>query len=286
MSLEEYTWIDTLSPYLSSSNEDEAVITFFRRRVVLIVRKELGAVPIHWLDVGTGPGTKTIGFAEALADEVGGERIDLVMLDPEFAASKHSSRRLVDAIGRVVGSAQTVTVTLERYREEVNGRRICSNLLTAIHLLYSPSLVGPLVDYAEAAAMSSRIVVFAVAESANSDFFKIRANLLADEVAVPHTTLDDFVTALSSVGFRIDEYEIGGQECRIDRSRLMGDDGYWLFPFIAGCRKSEFLHSARTLRERVCQTTREFVSLLSIPVLKVPDKAVIAVSTADWRRNE
>ena len=62
--MEVLDWADTLLGYLRSSNEDEQVVRFVGTK---ILPRLVGTFEkINWLEIGPGPGTKTLPIAETL----------------------------------------------------------------------------------------------------------------------------------------------------------------------------------------------------------------------------
>lgn len=272
------SWADSIDTYLFSSNEDERIISFFQRIILPVVQVEMRQGTMKWLDIGTGPGTKTLQFAVMLANLVGKERVSLTMIDPLFQVKPSLMRNLEQAAAIDVACAKANGLTLERYVKEAAEAEVSSiNLVTAIHLLYLPSLVEPMLHLADAARSRHRMLLFVVCEAPESDFQNIRSVLRDKGISVAYSALDDFASQLQNKGFRVQRYGISNQWCRIDQERLMDDDGYWLFPFLVGCRREEFLNGERKVRETVLRVTREYVAGLPAGILNVPDAAIIAV---------
>ncbi|MGH8625451.1 MAG: hypothetical protein ACREYC_09305 [Gammaproteobacteria bacterium] len=231
------------------------------------------------MDVGTGSGTKTLEFAAALAARVGKLRVDLLMVDPLFVEAPYLLNNLLESARKVIGNVKSESGTLEQV---LAGKRCAeiggTNLITAVHLLYSMSLIGPMLRLAQCCQVSQRFVLFAVCEGFGSDFQKIRAVLAEKGLRVPRSVLDDFSENLQEMDIVTERHAIGRQSCQIDRDRMFKDDGYWLFPFLLGCTRDEFLSSDPKVRNTVLRITREYVAELPSHVLDVPDSAIIATT--------
>jgi hypothetical protein len=241
--------------------------------------------PIKWIDVGTGLGTKLRRFVRLIASRLGPESLHLSMVDADYTCRADCTQELLQDVHPHVREARCEGMTLQEYvlksASRISGQSI---FLTATHFLYCPELVAPLIKLVALNGGTPRVVVFAACESPQSDFHRIRTLLLMESVSVAHSVLDNFTVALEDSGFSISRHDLGGQRCYIDRQQVMHDDTHWLFPFIVGCCREEFLQGDPGRREAVQNTVRKYVGSLKSDYLHVPDTALLAVSGEQDRK--
>lgn len=260
------SWADTLLYYLDASTEDEAVVGLFDETFLREIRSYLSTPVLKWLDVGPGPGTKTVGIYERLITSCSFETVNLSILEP----SSFWIRQVTARNGSFHLDA-AYQATFEAFGTE----KLCTfDLISLIHVLYDRALTETLLDYLEKLRCTgSRHVVFVVVESPESDFFKIRERM-AQKGLIPEwaSAAEVLPRELEVRGFRFTTRHAADQACQIDRGVFESDE-HWLFPFLIGCSFKQYNALPLNQQKRVQGIAREYVGTTKSGALYTPDVA-------------
>jgi hypothetical protein len=268
-------WNDTLLEYFSSSNEDEQIVRYFVDRVFIPYKDRNINPQIGWLEVGTGPGTKLRSILENLRFQGLTKRIDLKIIEPSLQWSSHLIQEgTIDRIAQL-SNPKIENQTFEEYVQDLKtGNLGFSDLTTIIHVLYSESLLLSTLEYLKLISKSAPFLLFIVVESAESDFAKIRRNLSGLSGDIPIPDMKIILSDIPSKSVRFRQEIIDSQKCIINWN-LLGNEEYWLYSFLMGMSKFEFLTLEKSLRDEVMRTTLEYLNLTGKTELTIPDVAFI-----------
>jgi len=269
------SWEDTLEQYLACSNEDQKIEEFFLSCLVSGELKDQSRVT--WLDVGTGTGTTTLRIANSLSRYFEKTSSRLIMADTCFHSNDSSARSLERRARKWFGETCAIGVDIEdSLNERIPFEFPDINLVTAIHFFYDKKAVRAFVSLLDQLGDRKPLFVYAISESPQSDFYRIREALRGLKVDCAFTTLDSIHKLFRAAGFDVESVPIEDQFCKLDHETLDESQDYWLFPFLLGCSRMEFLDMGACVRDRVCRTVRQYVQRENKSVLSVPDVALVA----------
>lgn len=272
------TWIDSLEPFLHSSNEDECVAKFFDRFVIEELYLRI-AGQIRWLDIGSGLGTKVVRCARSLSRRMGRECVSIVLVDPDLESRTESTSKLLQDLDHYASAVTAIPVSLQSFLQDTPEiSPYAFNLITAMHLHYSASTSTATSMLFRSNYVTDTNVWFLVSESTSSDLHKLRRDLGQAGIMVPESTLDEFARYLQQEGMTVLCYEITGQNCLIERNELEKDDCHWLFPFLLGCTTQHFNSLDSMTKDITRNIARDYLSNLPSYQLTIPDTAYIAFS--------
>lgn len=274
-----FSWSDTLRSYLAASNEDDCIVQYFRTAVADRIRTVLGCSPVNWLEIGSGPGTKTEGFARVISEIAGRHNVVATLLEPTPPSDERLTSRLINALVTAARIHRIASVTLEEYVTAQDCALLRQhNLITAIHVVHTGQFLEALKTLLKMCVTQQPTIVFVVCESDESDFAKLRRRLASLGFNVPPSFMDDVIRLLGNLNFTVVEEPIDGQWCVIDPGEMRCDESSWFLPFLLGTDRKCML--AMTAADRDCleATARDYIDALGTTRLSVPDRALIAVS--------
>lgn len=254
-------WEETLRLYLDVSDEDDKVVGFIET-IVPAIRDHLDMAALEWLEVGPGPGRKTMQILNSLRSEAGFDTVSLDILEPSDFWQAEIER--FDEDGRV---DQTIG---ERFQHFGAARMASYGLISFIHVLHDQGDTEELVEVLRGLRdVGGKHVVVVVTESESSDLFQIRQRLAqASLIPIWGAPVRRLAVLLQEQGFRFDAATIEPEVCR-----LSGDEteDAWLYPFLLATSVAKYRKMAREQREHVEAVVGKYLHTLSTGVLQVPD---------------
>lgn len=266
-------WNDTLLDYLHSSNEDERVVRFVCDELFPHLAKIGGN--INWLEVGPGPGTKTLPIAHGLR-EVAGERLrSLRMLEPSAAWQRFLRKNNPTLV-------QLGTLTEESFESHAGSASqhdavFRPNFITCFHVLYESMLAEKFAVFLKSlASTGGAVLACVIVESEHSDFFRMRQLLQPLSGVRPTSAVVQLRTSLRKLGLKMKEVEVNSQHCQMSEDR---ETPAWLLPFLLGCQKDQVRSLPPQIRAQGLETIRRFILEKGRLELDVPDTAFIITTT-------
>jgi len=244
------SWRDTLSHYLESSNEDSRVVACFEHSIIPRIRSRKDLV---WLDIGPGPGTKTVGMYKALLN-AGIQVTQAQAIDSDMAWHSEFLSRAKDFAHCFPEAAQLVLNstslhTLTQRRSNTLGLRE-PNFITCIHVLYEDSLVR---DFGAYLRGLSSYCAWVVVEAPSSAFWQMRKAINQRlGLNIPLGAERGIREMLIDQNIRYREDLITGEICKI---RSPDDIEGWLLPFLLGVSRQE----TDTIDQQILTALRELV---------------------------
>ena len=269
-----FSWADTLLNYLKLSNEDERIVNFVRS-AVLVSLADLRE-SIDWLEVGPGPGTKTLQILQSYSRQGCPHLHSLRLLEPN-PKWRGYLRKVQKPLFQ---SDKKTSVTLEgcnfeRYarREMIRPTEPIPNFITFFHVLYEKTLIDEVIRYLRHRANQARpLVASIVVESEESDFFQLRKSLESAGCRVPFPAGPEIRRALSEFGLPVKITTVNLQYCMIPEDRSNSE---WLLAFLLGCSRSSVRRMSQAARHEAHLCIRDYVNAGPKRRLQVPDLAFI-----------
>ena len=267
-----FSWSDTELEYLSLSNEDEQVVKFVRTTVLPILVRKTKCV--DWLEVGPGPGTKTVQILRIFASDQHSRLESLRLLEPS-PKWRGYLRKVQKPLFR---SNNKTFVTLEgskfeRYarREMVRPTEPMPNFMTFSHVLYERTLIDEVIRYLGYRANQPKpLVASIVVESEDSDFFELRQRLASAGYGVPFAGAPEIRRALAESGLPMEMSNVNGQYCKIPEGCSNGE---WLLAFLLGCTRSSVRRMSQATRSDADLCIQDYIYAKRRRRLQVPDVA-------------
>ncbi len=260
-------WGDTLLDYLHSSNEDERVVAFVTTIVLPLLTETEDN--IDWLEVGPGPGTKTLPIMHALEPVAKAKLHSLRLLEPA-PIWRDFLRRNCPALlqlGELSGSRfeEYARFDLERCEQWY------PNFITCFHVLYDSGLTKEFLRYLQREHQTGRrMLACVIVEAERSDFFQLRQQLLPLGQAQPCPAAVLLRSSVSQLGLAADEMEVDGQYCEVPDDEQSME---WLLAFLLGCERKTLNTLPKSVRLKGSDIIRRFLARKSSRVLEVPDVA-------------
>ena len=262
-------WNDTLLDYLHTSNEDARVVRFVSDELFPILVR-IGA-NIDWLEVGPGPGTKTLPIAHGLR-QVTGERLrSLQMLEPSPAWRDYlrtNNPALVQ-----LGKLTEESFESHAHSASQHDGVFRPNFITCFHVLYDSLLAEEFVVFLKSLAdAGGAVLACVIVESERSDFFRMRQLLQPLTGVHPTSAVVQLRTSIRRLGLKMTEVEVNSQHCKLSEDCETPD---WLLPFLMGCQKDQVRSLPPQIRGQGLETIRRFIIEKGRLDLDVPDTAFI-----------
>lgn len=260
-------WGDSLLDYLHSSNEDERVVGFVTGDVLPLLTIIEGRV--DWLEVGPGPGTKTLPIARAL-QRGGKEKLhSLRLLEPARIWRDFLCQKCPDLLrfGELSGA------TFEEYA--LSDLKDCGkwhpNFITCFHVLYDLGLIEEFIRHLQHQRRTGRrVLACVIVEAERSDLFQLRQQLLPLGQVQPCHAAPLLRKFVSQSGLSVEETEINEQYWEVpDNQKSME----WLLAFLLGCERKRLNEMPKKSRLDGSDIIRRFLARKNSLLLEVPDVA-------------
>jgi hypothetical protein len=260
-------WHDSLLDYLAASNEDSCAIRLFSEVVLSEVRSYRES--ISWLDVGPGPGTKTVEIYRMLQET--GKLARACVLEPSRDWRRFLQARALN------GEIQVCPLTLQRYAElERRGDYVPPNLVTLFHVVYSKSLIRTLTHYLAGRCVNEDklgpATCLVIVESEHSDFCELRRRLVSIGCPVPVSPAERLRNAIRRTNLKFEEYRVDDKRCWVGTREVSKSD--WLLPFLTALSIREMARMPQDLVARSVSCVHEFLKERPDGYLCVPDIAL------------
>lgn len=263
-----FTWSSTLLKYLSLSNEDCQIERFVRSTIFSIL-ESLGP-EIRWLEVGSGPGTKTDAIAGAFdkSEVLRLCSLHLVEPDPIWNEFVRQHNPNLFKIGELY---ETLFEDYARERSYTN-KQSQPNFITSFHVLYYPELIDSFLRYAKnLQRANSQALVSIVVEDEASDLFLLRRELPQLDISLPIPSILYLRDSLENLGLSAVEYPINGQYFKIPDEE---GSTQWLLAFLLGCEPKALLDIGEKERSEATTVIDRYINDKSDRTLCVPDVGV------------
>lgn len=272
-------WGQTLLEFLRHSNEDDAYTRWFKLLTPRLTRGELvRTASIKWLDIGSGPGTKTGRLLRLLNSLSNAVHIDVVEPDPAWAT--YLAKELRDAaLGGVTSSFYRSTLQVYGEAQRPNILDAAGGLVTAFQVLYDGALVEQIAQLIHQRRNSLFIIS---AESFDSDLSRLRREVsCSTNLMCTRSYLPDLVARTETKTRHIKTVNILGKRMSIT-SESIGelDSPGWFMPFVLGTDFSAYMSLSRTAREKLLGKIRDWLRLNGpgdCCELRIPDIALIVL---------
>ena len=133
------TWDDTLVEYLHDSNEDEVVFKQFENSVLPCIKNE---DKINWLEVGIGPGTKTLMILKYFKTKFPHKKVYLSVLEPSEKWRDYLKSNGFFKKAKRLCTIVVYPYTLLEYMKMTDIKKIQEfNFITIIHVIYSMEII-------------------------------------------------------------------------------------------------------------------------------------------------
>jgi hypothetical protein len=260
-------WGDSLLDYLHLSNEDERVVSFVTSDVLPVLTRIEDR--IDWLEVGPGPGTKTLPIVLALQQVAKDKFRSLRLLEPAQIWRDHL-RRNCPALLRL---SELSEARFEEYARL--GLERCDkwhpNFITCFHVLYDSGLIEEFVRYLQRQQKTGRrMFACVIVEAERSDLFQLRQQLLPLGHVQPCLAAPLLRSSISQLGLPAEEIEVNGQHCKVP-DNVEGTD--WLLAFLLGCERKTLNELPKKVRLDGSDIIRRFLARKNSRLLEVPDVA-------------
>ncbi len=222
MTASSHTWTETLGPYLARSNEDEATLRFVLAHVL---PRLLGARHIRWLDVGSGPATKTALLRNALSSE--GVSVEVLCVEPAFKSWRNRPNAYADANVYAGDLGDYIATTA----------RLDFDLITCFHVLYDRESIDQFARLLLRLRTASKATTIAVSvESESSDFHLMRAKLRGVSPTLPLPAVRTVREMFRRLELMPVDVDISPQHCILGS---VHEVRAWLLPFLLGTSLAE-----------------------------------------------
>jgi hypothetical protein len=266
----EFTWDETLLPYLASSNEDEVVVSAFERSVAPILNAESQHI---WLEVGPGPASKSLGIASSLGAHNIGSRP--IFLEPselwrKYLASEEIGTTIKRRLGHnlILCSDTMMTANYDRLLA-----RRANLLVTCTHVIYDDEATRGIQRLAS--FIEDRIeptLLFLVLESEVSDFHVLRRLLSAEGFSVPEARRRGLHDLIIDMGWGASTTTSSvAKTCRVEKEDL----SRWFLPFLLGIPKGQYELMAESDRNHAESVVENFVKSRASASLRVSDDVTV-----------
>lgn len=267
-------WEDTLLNYLASSNEDDCVVDFFEKHI-LDTCKQFSS--LNWLEVGPGPGTKTIRIMDLLSS-IEFPRLDkAVACEPSARWRAHIRKALVSYHSSYQPMLQIRSCSFRTILKEYAARRtaLLPNLITLIHVMYDHDVLQQLSEYMTLCLRRahSPLLLLIVVESEESDLYKLRRVLSKEAFRVPFSDPSSIRNMLTTLQVQFEEQMIKGETCPTHVA-LRSD---WFLPFLLGVGYNDSQLHQRS--GKLASIVNTYLCTLPSSALDLSDVAFIV----DWR---
>jgi len=272
-------WDDTLCDYLVRSNEDERVTDFLEAFIVNYFREKNKSCCFKWLEVGPGPGTKTLSILKLINNLKSSSFVSLSMLEPSIAWRNYlKAKSLLNKIKEHTCDFEVIGDNIEHYTENLTKSELDSfDLISVIHVMYSNSILKALLKLIDLFDEKHGCMIFNIVESEYSDFSKLRKIFNESGIDVPQSMLNLFLTELDRRGLPYKRHIINNKICNIELNEVMVNDNYWLFSFLLGYSEKDYCIMEKKEKTNVLSITRNYIKNLESAVLHVPDEAVLII---------
>ncbi len=268
-------WEDTLLNYLRLSNEDERVIKFVTKRILPLVEKLSGK--IDWLEVGPGPGTKTMKILRGLESLVNSHFGIVQLLEPcriwrDYLCESQPSLFTSIRSRRVVMSSSSFEDYTAKF-SDISGVSE-PNFITFFHVLYGHELIESTVKYLKRRVKSkSPVIVCIVVESEKSDFYRLRQKLASMGFEVPFSAAALIRHQLVKAGIPVTASNLNTKHCQVASCR-----GYmeWLLAFLLGCSQKALSKIPPNEKAEAYNLLSHYIHRKQNGYLTVPDLALIS----------
>jgi hypothetical protein len=262
-------WGDTLLDYLRLSNEDERIIAFLACRVLPLLTHI--ADEIDWLEVGPGPGTKTLALARVM-ERMSNVRLRSLRLLEPAATWRAVLRQNCPTLLRIGELSEARFEEFARF-DQKNRDPWHPNFITLFHVLYDPVLTKEFVRHLKRQQQTRQcMLACAIVEAERSDFFTLRAQLaplgLVGPCPAPRLLRDSFVQA----GLAAEEIEVNGQYCQVPDNEQSVE---WLLSFLLGRGRKTLNTLPKSARSDGMKIIHRFFAGKNRRALEVPDVAFI-----------
>ncbi len=277
------SWSDILYEYLEKSNEDECVLKIFNSDLNELINSRYESKgELDWLEIGPGPGTKTESMIYSVCSSPKVSAVKIYLLEPDFKWYQHMSDKVLEykrlpEFGKVTNWIIDNRSLRTFIKELPKGQLLAFNFVSINHVIYSEDIVQDLLRLIKIKKKrgSKVCTFFLTIESENSDFAKIRLQLQMLGIHVPGSALDLLLAGLRELNIipRIKETE--NKVCELNYFHPLTNVNHWIYPFLLGCSKEEFLSLKQEKRQTILNVMNKWVADRKSTTLLVPDKVLI-----------
>jgi hypothetical protein len=266
-------WSDTLLHFLSHSDEDAAYERFFDRtlpRLASLLTQELAET--NWIDIGSGPGTKTKYLLSQLCRRV--QAVHLTTLDPDPDWGSYLSSENFVIPRKNIRYDYILGQIDSHFGNAISTGR--PHLVTAFQVLYDQPLVD---EFSRLITENTQALFIVTAECPSSALSCLRKEVREKaEITCTQSYLPTLAKRTSLRGRHFELVRIAGQSLRLTDACIgsVSSPG-WFLPFLLGIKDEEF----RGLDEKAMAKCWEVVqNRFATPrsntwSLPIPDQALI-----------
>jgi hypothetical protein len=231
-------WHDTLLSFLSCSDEDAAYARFFNENYRRFIGKlPPGATELVWVDIGTGPGTKTRCLLSLLCEKF--HRVQITAVDPDPGWENYLSKTAFNIPSSKI-EYHYVPFSFENYFEAKRSV-ILPDLITAFHVLYDQSMVD---SFLRLISSNPQATFVLTAECLTSELSILRREVhqFAD-IPCAESFLPALLTRLLPFPHNVELAQIESQTLYLTETCIGSNDAPgWFLPFLLGISSSRFGH--------------------------------------------
>jgi len=267
------SWSDTLSSFLKSSNEDEAIHRTFTTNVLPTLLNVNDLKSLKWLEIGIGDGNKTRLFSKSIDEACFFDKVNLTICEPSidwlvYLQSNNFTKSIPNNF-----DANFINFSIEEY---VDCRIVNDyDFISIVQVMYSDSIKNAVLKLIDDTPKGNSCVYWIDVEDKSGDFYKMRAELAKFKKSEVNSMTDKFLEDLSERNIQYKTFYTVNKTCSINKSEILSNDNHWIFPFIIGSSYNEFDGLKVLEKSLIRNTVRNYISTLQTELLNIPDISIL-----------
>ncbi|MDB5227814.1 MAG: hypothetical protein JWN78_2007 [Bacteroidota bacterium] len=267
------TWSDTLTQFLKSSNEDEKILSLFRKNILPKINNTVRGETLSWLEIGVGNGNKTQMIAHAIASLHQFKRIKLTICEPsinwlndlKYSSFSEDLPTLVQLDFRNNSIEQFISLQKE----------MSFDFISLVQVMYSINIKNAILEYIDRRPKDKPCLLWIDVEDKSGDFYKIRKLLYQKAKDIIPSLLDELLYDLEIRNISYETFLTSDKICTINVKEVLTNENHWLFPFILGYNINDFNTMPSNNKNLVINIIRDYISGLGRNELNIPDISVL-----------